>query len=89
MWIRILTSTRYDCQRFGPPKISEKDAKILDYLLSVFFSEVNITILHYNHRRAVIIGFLGMSAKLSDICVSCLAKFSSSFSHSRLKIRSV
>ena len=36
--------------------------------------------------RAVIIGFLSMIAKLSDICFSCLTKFSSSFSHSRLKI---
>ena len=35
---------------------------------------------------AVIIGFLGTIAKLSDICFSCLAKFPSSFSHSRLKI---
>ena len=34
----------------------------------------------------MIIGFLGMIAKLSDICFSCLAKFSSSFSHSPLKI---
>ena len=36
--------------------------------------------------RGVIIGFLGMIAKLSDICFSCLVKFSSSFSHSPLKI---
>ena len=34
----------------------------------------------------VIIGFLGMIAKLSDRCFSCLAKFSLSFSHSPLKI---
>ena len=47
---------------------------------------MNRTILHYNHPAAVIIGFLGMIAKLSDICFSCLAKFSSSFSHSPLKI---
>ena len=46
---------------------------------------MNITILHYNHR-AVIIGFLGMIAKLSDIYFSCLAKCTSNFSHSPLKI---
>ena len=34
----------------------------------------------------MIIGFLGMIAKLSHICFSCLAQFSSSFSHSPLKI---
>ena len=35
----------------------------------------------------MIIAFLGMIAKLSDICFfSCLAQFSSSFSHSPLKI---
>ena len=31
-------------------------------------------------------GFHGMLAKRSDICISCLAKFSSSFPHFRLKI---
>ena len=34
----------------------------------------------------MIIGFLGMTAKLSDICFSFLAKFSSSFSQSPMKI---
>ena len=34
----------------------------------------------------MIIGFLDMIARLSDICFSCLAKLSSSFSHSPLKI---
>ena len=48
---------------------------------------MNITILHYNHRaRGDPVGFLGMIVKLSDICFSCLAKFSSSFLHSPLKI---
>ena len=48
---------------------------------------MNITILHYNHlARGDLIGFLGMIAKRSDICISCLAKFSSSFSHFPLKI---
>ena len=36
--------------------------------------------------HAVIIGFLGMIAKLSDICFPCLAQISSSSSHSPLKI---
>ena len=31
-------------------------------------------------------GLLGMIAKLSDICFSCLANFSSRLSHSPLKI---
>ena len=33
-----------------------------------------------------ILGFLGIIAKLSDICFSCVAKFSLSFSHSPLTI---
>ena len=38
------------------------------------------------HPFAVIIGFLGMTAKLSHICFSCLAQFSSSYSCSPPKI---
>ena len=47
---------------------------------------MNITILHYNHCARGDYRILDLIAKLSDICFSCLAKFSSGFSHSSLKI---